>query len=169
MKDVECFKCHRKKAKSEEDANLEVTWNFDGWKPGKDSFLQWNLRFPAPPALGLGLRIVVLIVRPFFVWGRSWIGGFCAACTDYYTSISHGAPWRLGERWNRDIWCTCGCNLGCWRWGRWSFSEYNFIQLVQCILLFVYHPSVSGLRFSFLSFFLFSVSSSNLCTYCIST
>ena len=33
----------------------------------------------------------------------------------------------------------------------------------------VYHPSVSGLRFSFLSFFLFSVSSSNLCTYCIST
>ena len=38
-----------------------------------------------------------------------------------------------------------------------------------CVHATVYHPSVSGLRFSFLSFFLFSVSSSNLCTYCIST
>ena len=42
-------------------------------------------------------------------------------------------------------------------------------QYLESFHATVYHPSVSGLRFSFLSFFLFSVSSSNLCTYCIST
>ena len=34
----------------------------------------------------------------------------------YYGSQS--TMWqRPGERWNRHIGCTCGRNLGCWRWG----------------------------------------------------